>query len=150
MMAWVFGLVWTFKMLPSKQTATSTHGTLGHLLRHLKDQHIQSHRKTKVKNQTIIMAILHKNLHSWSLWHYLPPPIKFMNPPLNLMSTTMVLRHFKNLKIVRTHFLQTTTHLSIKMQGFETSPYLPKSWAVMVNQLVNLAAALIYLMFYTL
>lgn len=30
-------------------------------------------------------------------------------------------------KIVRTHLLQTATQLIIKMQGFETSPFLPKS-----------------------
>jgi len=74
-----------------------------------------------------------------------------MNPPLNLVSTnTMVLRHFRNLEIVRTRLLRTTTYLIIKMQGFETSPYLPKSWAVTVNQLVKLVAALIFLLFHTL
>jgi len=44
----------------------------------------------------------------------------------------------------------TTTHLITKMKGFETRPYLPKSWAVTVNQIVKLVAALIFLMFHTL
>lgn len=47
------GLVWIFKLPPA-------YGMLGHLLGYLRDQHIWSHRTIKVKNKTIIMAILQK------------------------------------------------------------------------------------------
>jgi hypothetical protein len=84
----------------------------------------------KVKNKTIIIANLQKTCtqgHSGII--YLPPPLYKIYEPTTKFSAHKYsgVKALQKSKIVRTHLLQTTTHLIIKLQGFEASPYLPKS-----------------------